>query len=277
MANPNDAQSTDSKINEQFSNDQIAELLRREKIKPMADLETFASGVRKAVEIYQRDRSEPNQNNQFKEIENLFKKSRRLHEVQVELKKQKGYPSTRLTAEKIETYTAKAEVEAIALSLALSRLSSATINLLNDRGRQRYEKMQLPSPYDATKPETHDDVCDRIFSLCTIGRRRELGRDRGGGKRSETVAIKYYAPKQTRHPAKREAEMTFIMWVQVAWTDATGSPPSLAASYERRGPFVRLIDTLFRWMDVEGASAVELINQLNSRRNRAIAVKSNVP
>lgn len=135
----------------------------------------------------------------------------------------------------------KKSVRTVAASLALSRLSSATINLLNERGRQRSEKIKLPTPDEARNPETHDDVCDRIFFLCATGRRRELGRDRGGGKRSETVAIEYYAPKQTRNPAKREAEMTFIMWVQVAWTDAViaRAPHALGALWEAEVHYCR--------------------------------------
>ena len=246
-------------------------LLQVERIGPIADLTTFATGVRAAVEIYKRDRDEPNQNYQFKEIENLYKKARRLHEVKVELEKQESYPSTRSTAEKIEHYRAKAEVEAIALSLALSRLSAVTIALLNDRGRHRPDGLQLPTPDEVKDPERYSDVCERIFSLCSIGRTRRLGRDRGIGKQSMTVEIEYYAPKRTPHPKKREAEMNFIMWVQVAWLEATGILPSLAASYENQGPFVRLIDALFHRMGVEGVSTVEIVNQLNSQRNKAIS------
>jgi hypothetical protein len=276
MTQPIEATSNVAAINEEFSDDRIARLLRDQKIAFKGDFEKFTNGVRTAVDIYQRDRLELDQNDQFREVENLFKKARRLHEVQVETKKQMSYPSTRSNAKKIESYKTKAEAKAIELSLALSQLSSITISRLNNRGEQQSEKIQLPSPDEVTNSETYDNICDRIFALCSIGRRREHGRDRGKGKQSTTIKIEYYAPKPTRHPQKREAEITFIMWVQVAWTEATGSLPSLGASYERQGPFVRLITEFFHWLGVNEASPVELINKLNAQRNMKSSRKSDV-
>lgn len=230
------------------------------------DIAILSRGIRTAVEIYIDERSLPNQNQQFKEIQNLFKAARLLFSIQAELTKQRSYPFNGAVSKKINTYILKAALEAAALSEQLSNLSNATIVLLANRGKRFVKPILLPSPKDLVDSSSYHRVCSAIFSLCSMGRGRRKKRNRPTGRKSETVEIDFFAPSATRHPPKRQAEINFIMWVQIAWLEATKEEPTLSASFENPGPFVRLIKHCFSQAGADYANAVELINELNHRR-----------
>jgi hypothetical protein len=56
------------------------------------------------------------------------------------------------------------------------------------------------------------------------------------------------------------------MHLQLAWLEATGKPPSLAASAARPGPFARMVGKCLELVGAGHADAVGLINELNRRR-----------
>jgi hypothetical protein len=91
-----------------------------------------------------------------------------------------------------------------------------------------------------------------------------------------------FAPKADKNFPRRQAEFYLIMLLRKAWFDATNEWPSRAArraNYERgtddvprdaRGPFVKFVQGILDRAASEGADAVGIINELNSRR-RSVA------
>jgi hypothetical protein len=83
-----------------------------------------------------------------------------------------------------------------------------------------------------------------------------------------------YAPDARRHFQKRAAERDFVMWLRLAWAEATGEPPSRTArraekSYRDLGPFARFVRECLRLAGAPYAEVVELINRVNRRRRAA--------
>ena len=68
-----------------------------------------------------------------------------------------------------------------------------------------------------------------------------------------------------QHPARREAQLNFVMWLQVAYVEATGEPPSPTAHPRRPTPFAKMAQVCLDKLQAE-ANAVEMINGLQRRR-----------
>src|SRR5262249_62023141 len=73
-----------------------------------------------------------------------------------------------------------------------------------------------------------------------------------------------------------DAERNLVMQLQLAWLEATGRRPSLAANPARPGPFVRIVGKSLELVGASHADAVGLINELN-RRRKEVERKTGVP
>jgi hypothetical protein len=145
----------------------------------------------------------------------------------------------------------------------LEQLSRRTRQLLNKRG------VSLPAPEDLRDATQQGEACEIIVGLCRYGGRYGEGRRRPSGKRSRTWRPLLVGPQPRRNFPRRDAERDFVMWLQLAWLEASDAPPSLAANRELnreiRGPFARMAAECLTLVGAR-ADAVGLINELNRRR-----------
>jgi hypothetical protein len=125
----------------------------------------------------------------------------------------------------------------------------------------------LPQPEDLFDPAKREKACEAIIDRCEIGGRKVPGRDRPSGRRSWTWEPVLRAPEMNRHPEIRSAERTFIMWLQVAWVEATGTAVPVTANHYYAGPFAKLAKKALALMGAPYADAVQLINDLEHCRS----------
>jgi hypothetical protein len=218
-----------------FSDDNVRQLVAQAKLPllPDADLLRFAAGLRSAAEIYIRDVRVADDNAVHHEIEALYRAAHR-----------RRYEEA---AEQIEG------------------LSNRTRDFIKKRCARPSVPWRLPRADALRHSATRDDACLAIVSLLRVGGRWQEGRRRPGGKRSMTFVAALHAPKLQKHPPKRRAERDFIMWLQVAYAEATDQLPPLTANPERPGPFARMAKACLRQLGMEAADVVELINELHRR------------
>jgi hypothetical protein len=171
-----------------------------------ADRKIFAEGVREAARIYARDARIPTDNELHAEIAALYREAER---------KRCG--------------------QAAAL---LEKLSPKARELLRKRATRL--NLELPASEDLRAATQQGNTCEVILRLCQYGGRYIEGRRRPSGKRSRTWRPLLVSPKPRRNFARRDAERNFVMWLQIAWLEATGKSPSLAANPARPGPFARM-------------------------------------
>ena len=206
------------------------------KLPTAADLNALGIGTREAVRIFAREARIPNANELHDRVSKLHNLAdRKLFEP---------------------------------LSAALEKLSPEARELLNSC---RGSKCRLPSPEALTDVEQREAACGAVAALCQYGGRFILGRLRPGGKRSRpTFQPLLYAPKPRRHFAKRAAERNFVMWLQIAWLEATGKmPPRTARNPDvsrALGPFARFAKECLKLAGAGHANVVELINELERQR-----------
>jgi hypothetical protein len=228
-----------------FNDQCIAELAKISKLPAGADLRRFAEGVREAARIYARDARIRTTNELHSEIATLYAAaSRRRYE----------------------------QVAAI-----IEKLSQEARALLNERGARSNLKCELPSP-DALRDSVQQKrACAMIATLCQFGGGYVDGRRRPSGKRSRSWRPLLYAPESRRHFSRRAAERDFVMWLSVAWTEASGKPPARTAHHSAPGPFARLVHKCLRLVGAQAADAVELINELNRRRRKIESARTKRP
>jgi hypothetical protein len=82
-----------------------------------------------------------------------------------------------------------------------------------------------------------------------------------------TMVSMLHAPEAEQHPARREAELNFVMWLRMAYLEATGKPPSHTANPARPGPFARMVQLCVNEVRAS-ANAVEMLNELQRRKKR---------
>jgi hypothetical protein len=198
------------------------------------DRKRFAEGVRKAARIYARDARIPTDNKLHAEIAALYRAAER------------------------KRYT-----QAAAL---LEQVSLKACDLLNKRGARLGHGLGLPAPEELRDATRQQKACAAVLRLCQYGGRYVEGRRRPSGKRSKTWRVLLHAPEPSRSFPKRDAERDFVLWLELAWLEATGKPPSLAANAERLGPFARMVRKSLELVGAGHADAVGLINELNRRR-----------
>jgi hypothetical protein len=136
-----------------------------------------------------------------------------------------------------------------------------------ERESSRSRLLPLPQPEDLLDPAKREQACEAIIDRCEIGGRKVPGRDRPSGRRSWTWEPVLWVPEMNRHPEIRSAERTFIMWLQVAWAEATGTTVPVTAHHYYAGPFAKLAKKALSLMGAPYADAVQLINDLEQCRS----------
>lgn len=222
-----------SDVSRIFADDQIRDLMKDAKLRLPggADFDRFAAGVRTAASIYARDAREPTANELRREIVALYKAA-----------------------------DARAYDDVAARVVGLSRPARATLNAHNLHDA-------LPAADILLNAAQREAACEAIVRLCRIGGRLAKGRKRPSGKRSRpTFEALLFAPAPQRHFPKRDAERGFVMWLRVAYQEATDEPPPRTARHgtdgRRPGPFTRFVSECLRLVGARDADAVELINAL---------------
>jgi hypothetical protein len=213
----------------------MAELAKIGKLPPDADKTAFADGVREAARIFAVEARIVTGNDLNHEIGDLLRAAER-----------RRYD------------------EAATL---LENLSAESRYLLVDRGARPNIRIELPTPDALCNPERREAACEAIARLCQFGGESVPGRRRPGGKQSRpTWRPLMYAPKPQRNFPKRDAERNFVMWLSMAWLEATGSAPTPTARYGNEGPFARFARECLRLIGAPHADVSERLNELHRRR-----------
>jgi hypothetical protein len=193
----------------------------------------FAEGVREAARIYARDARMPTDNELHAEIATLYRaaEGKRCGDV----------------------------------AALLQKLSQKATQLLSKRATRL--SVELPASADLRDPLQQQKACEAVLRLCQFGGKYVEGRRRRpSGKWSRTWRPLLVAAEPRRHVPKRDAELNFIMCLQLAWLEATGDRPSLAANPKRPSPFTRMVRKSLELIGAGHADAVGLTNKLNKRR-----------
>jgi hypothetical protein len=221
-----------------FNDEQVAELAKTAKLPPGTDMAALAEGVQEAARIFAREASLLTGNELHSEIAGLHKAADRYwYDV---------------------------------LAAMMENLSSQARNMLKERGPAGLE-IELPPPDALRDPARRDGACETIARFCRVGGGYIDGRRRPSGKQSRpTWRQLLHAPEPRRNFAKRDAERNFVLWLSIAWLDATGVPPSRTAHHKADGrdvgPFARFLRRCLRLVGAGDADAVELMNELHRRR-----------
>jgi hypothetical protein len=202
-----------------------------------ADRQRFADSVREAARIYAVDARSVTVRDQRTEISALLRAAERGQYERVASLIEKVSPATR------------ASLRARAKRPAFAKPG-----------------LGLPAPEVLRDPATRTDACAAVARLCRAGGRYIAGRRRPSGRQSVSWEPLLHAPQSLERPPKREAERRFVMHLQLAWTEATGDTPSLAANPNRPGPFVRMVQECLKLVGAGHSDASGMINKLNRRR-----------
>jgi hypothetical protein len=159
----------------------------------------------------------------------------------------------------------------VAADLIESLSPTARDWLIERLNRPAWRAVTLPDAGTLRDPARRSEACERVRLLCTVGGQIIEGRRRPTGKRSRTYRPLLCAPLPTRHPARREAELDFVMSLQITFHKATDRMPALTAHHATPGPFARMMRRLLQLAGAP-ADAVGLINELN-RRGREMSCR----
>ncbi|HEY8126372.1 MAG TPA: hypothetical protein VIF88_13250 [Methylocystis sp.] len=216
-----------------LSDSEIQMLIERHKI-PVSDVTKFGDSLRLDFEIYAKEKSRPNANMVYREIEQLH-----------------------LAAERGNTE------KMVALLGCLMPDTRAHLESRAD---------QLGVPFPAADVLTNsagcEAICENVGTLCRMGGGWSEGRLRQSGRRSRTWSTLLYAPQKSSHFAKREAERMFVINLQLTWLMATGEKPATTACQERPGPFVRFVQDCLKLAGAGHVNAVKAINGIAQDRKR---------
>jgi hypothetical protein len=139
-------------------------------------------------------------------------------------------------------------------------LSARARALLTTRGT-------LPSSAALLDPIQRESACATIERLCARGGRERL---RSDGKGRPLWRPMLHAPVKRRNFPRRDAERNFVMWLQIAWLEATGvrAPQTARHADAGRGlgPFAGMARECLRLVGAADVDVVELINELRRRR-----------
>jgi hypothetical protein len=220
-----------------FDDKCIRELAQTGGLPRTADIQRFANDVRDAARLYILEASIASNNEVHHEVDGLLRAADRA----VKARKRKD-----------------AACENVALRI--ENLSERARQLLNERGT-------LPEPEILRDPATQHAGCETAARLCRVGAYWTEGRRRPGGTRSKTMLSVLHAPPLQQHPPRREAQLKFLMWLRYAYLMAAGERPPATTSAETPTPFAQMAQLCLDKLRA-GASAVELINELQERRNQ---------
>lgn len=220
-------------VDDVFDDATIDRLVLTAKLPPDIDRRRLAEGIRDAARIYVVEKREPTANDLHAEIGDLFRAaSRKDYEVVVDL---------------------------------LRGLSPSGRASLSDRGSRPGVGLALPQIETLADDRRRDDACKAIVALCQIGGRLGEGRRRPNGRRSTTWIPVLHAPPSNPHPRKRSAEEDYIMWLGVAWLEATGTRPPRTGLHDKPGPFARLVRECLRLIGGR-ADGIAILNRVRGRK-----------
>jgi hypothetical protein len=222
-------------IDRVFSEECIRHLVETCGLPTPIDLGRLRKGIHAAAHVFARDTQIPNSNAVHREIELLHR-----------------------AADKRQCQKA---------ATLLDALSLPALGLLKRRASRL--GIKLPSSGLLLLNGRSTVACAKIARLCQLGGEYVKGRRRPTGKRSRpTWRPLLYAPKRSPHFAKREAERNFVIWLKLAWLEATNQPPSETADPSKPGPFARFVKECFKLAGAGHADAVGLINEISRRRRQ---------
>ena len=162
----------------------------------------------------------------------------------------KAIPSARAVRDEIKAlYSAANRYRYKETATRISKISERTRALLKTRGDRL--GLAIPESEALRNRASQDDACETIVRLLRIG--IEYGKPL------------LYAPEPPRRPPRRKAELDFVMWLEVAYVEATGMPPTHMANPDRPGPFACMVQACLKKI-APGANAVGLLNKLHQRR-----------
>jgi hypothetical protein len=214
-----------------FSDAQVAELAKIAKLPPATNMGVLAEGVREAARFFARDARVPTANELHGQIAALLKAS-----------EERRYDD-------------------------VARL----LGELSPQARYMLPIPSLPNPDALHDVDQREAACVSIAASCQFGGQFVQGRKRPSGNRSRPVWRPYlHAPEPQTNFAKRHLERDFVVWLSIAWLEATGAKPSQTARHcdgsRRLGPFARFARECLDHVGAPGADIVELINGLHRRR-----------
>jgi hypothetical protein len=139
------------------------------------------------------------------------------------------------------------------------QLSASARALLTRRG-------ELPAYAAFRDPAMRDGACAVVERLCAVGGRKAWRSDGRGTVWRPLLN----APDKQRNFPRRDAERNLVMWLQIAWLEATGVRPPQTARHADAGrglgPFAKMAQECLRLVGAADADVVELINELRRRR-----------
>jgi hypothetical protein len=236
-----------------FSDAAVAKLADRVGMPVGTDLKELATGIRASVEQYAKEVRLATPNTVHREIDALERAAR-------------GRADPKLRR-------------------IYADLSDNARQLLEDRSQRIRDRAQttdeirrwvLPDPADLSDPYRQLAASETIHRVAVTGAYWSKGRRRPGGKNSVQSNWQLHAPELSKSEPRREAERTFVRWLQVAYRGATGCMPPNTAQHDRPGPFARMVAECLRLArapssdpdDDRTGLAVQLINDLDRERRR---------
>jgi hypothetical protein len=144
-------------------------------------------------------------------------------------------------------------------------LSAETRQFLSKRNHQGAAFLNDPSPL--LDPARQQKVAEQLAAVCRVGGKVVAGRKRQSSRQSKTFVPELYAPPASAQFEKRAAERTFLMWLRVAWLEATGDRQTAmtAQAGSFMGPFARLVCDCLKRVGATDVDGVELINRSKRR------------
>ena len=222
----------------EISSSEIKQLAERHKL-DIEDFPTFEASIRIDFEVFQRDRTALNANQQHDEIDRLYKAAKR------------------------------GKIAAVAA--ALLNLSKESIGSLSERG----DRIGVVLPTAAQFAEAAEPLrlCKNIAQLCRTGGNWSPAESSSDDTPRRWIT-KLHAPKKQRNFPKRAAEKAFIINLQLTWLKSTGQMPAVTANHEVTGPFVRFAEECLVLAGVKYVDVVETLNSLTHDRKDRKEIES---
>ena len=212
------------------------------------DLRRYGNAIRNAATIYARDKAASSPRAQLKQIQciaHLIDRSTR-------------HPSA------FEELSRAIE----ALDPAVRRVWE----LRQSAVAHQAPSLRIPDAEELRNPATRDRAICGLRALITVGGAWGRGRRRASGRRSLTWQTRFQAPVSVpgKRLARREAERTLVMNLQVAVLSVGVHPPATAHP-DKPGPFARMVAEILQLLGATGSGsatglAVQIINDLQAER-----------
>ncbi len=207
------------------------------------DRDALARGIRHAIEVYRQ--TDATDHVVAKAIRDLHKLARKVAA---------GNP--RYAPQLAEMY---------------ARLPTAARRLLRERdarlASRRGGRARLPGVAALANPASARAAAADLCDLVAMGAILKPGRQRPGRKEPTPIAAPIVlVPKVGRGRPSNEAARVLVMWLAIAWLEATGREPSLSAHPDKPGPFVRLVKAVLSVVGAPHIDAVELVNWYGEQR-----------